>query len=167
MVKFDLTGQTFDTWNVTGPWERKGKRIYWHCECFICGAGKVIEAYQLKNDLAGACRACVERPGVNRTHGKSKSPEYRAYQAAKTRCTNPRQSYFEYWSGRGIEFRFSSFEEFLECVGPKPGKTYTLDRKDNDGHYEPGNVRWVTLDVQSKNKRAYKPRQKLSDILSS
>jgi len=42
------------------------------------------------------------------------------------------------------KFKFSSFEEFLAEVGKKPGSGYSIDRINNDGHYEPGNVRWAT-----------------------
>jgi hypothetical protein len=65
--------------------------------------------------------------------------EYDAYQSAKKRCMNPKHSRWPYYGGRGIEFRFRSFEEFFAALGPKPTPAHTLDRIDNDGHYEPGN----------------------------
>ena len=48
------------------------------------------------------------------------------------------------------------FECFLADVGPRPGPKYTLDRRNNDENYEPGNVRWVVWSVQNKNTRRSK-----------
>ena len=77
-----------------------------------------------------------------------------AYHGAKQRCTNPNHDSWKYYGGRGIEFRFTSFKQFLwDIGGPTPSPDHTLDRIDNDGHYEPGNVRWATRSVQAGNKR--------------
>lgn len=89
-------------------------------------------------------------------HGHAKhykrTPEYNAYIAAKQRCTNPNTKHYADYGGRGIEFRFSSFEEFFKCLGARPDN-HTLDRKDNDGHYEKGNVRWLLNKGQQRNRR--------------
>ena len=68
----------------------------------------------------------------------TKTPEWFAYVTAKTRCTNPNVEAFKHYGGRGIEFRFTSFKEFLTEVGlkPEPKNLYSLDRIDNNGHYE-------------------------------
>lgn len=78
-------------------------------------------------------------------------PEYGAYRRAKERCNNPNDPMYHRYGGRGILFLFSSFEEFIGHIGPKP-KGLTLDRIDNDGHYEAGNVRWATREQQNENK---------------
>jgi hypothetical protein len=74
-------------------------------------------------------------------HGGCGTPEYSAYTAAKTLCTNPKNPRWGQYGERGIEFRFSSFPSFLEHLGRRPtGKV--LDRIDRDGHFETGNVYW-------------------------
>jgi hypothetical protein len=95
----------------------------------------------------------------NRIHRMSHSPEERAYNAAKSRCLNPKAQAWKDYGGRGIEFRFTSFQQFFAELGPRP-EGMSLDRKDNDGHYEPGNVRWATPAVQLENRRSYRPRKK-------
>lgn len=88
---------------------------------------------------------------MRRTHGWSHTPEYQAYLDARKRCTDPSQSNYKWYGGRGIEFRFTSVEEFIAALGPRPSAIYSLNRINNDGHYEPGNVEWTTQDKQIQN----------------
>lgn len=83
--------------------------------------------------------------------GGQPSPEYQAYKNAKQRCTNPKNPTYPVYGGRGIEFRFSSFVEFIEHIGKKPSPELSLDRIDVNGHYEIGNVRWASREVQQNN----------------
>jgi len=55
------------------------------------------------------------------------------------------------WGGRGIQFKLPSFDDFMLALGPAPSKHYSLDRIDNNGHYELGNVRWATRSEQARN----------------
>lgn len=83
----------------------------------------------------------------------AKNPERIAYAQAKARCTNPRHRAWKDYGGRGVEFRFRSFRQFIRLLGPRPSRRHSLDRIDNDGHYEPGNVRWATPRQQARNRR--------------
>lgn len=85
-----------------------------------------------------------------------------AYMAARRRCNDSNNSGYKWYGGRGIEFRFKSFVEFIDHIGRKPSKEYSLDRIDNNGHYEIGNVRWATIDLQLKNRRVYGARNSMS-----
>jgi hypothetical protein len=91
----------------------------------------------------------------NYRHGKANSPEDRAYHNARSRCTNPKNPRFYCYGARGIEFRFTCLQELLEDIGERPSPEHTLDRKNNDGHYEPGNVRWATRSEQAKNRNPF------------
>jgi hypothetical protein len=79
--------------------------------------------------------------------------EYMAYHDAKRRCTNPyHETNKRNYKDRGIKFLFTSFEEFFKCLGPRPNNT-SLDRINNNGHYEPGNVRWASFRQQIINRQ--------------
>jgi len=86
------------------------------------------------------------------------TPEYQAYHDARYRCTNPSHPKWNDYGGRGIKFLFTSFEQFFEHIGKRPDGTsrMSLDRKENDGNYELGNVRWATREVQRRNQREQK-----------
>lgn len=72
------------------------------------------------------------------------------------RCTNPKNKDYHHYGGRGIRVCrewFDSFKTFIDDVGLRPLKLHSLDRKDNDGDYDPKNVRWATLNEQRNNYR--------------
>jgi hypothetical protein len=80
-------------------------------------------------------------------------------QGAKQRCQNSQNVGFKNYGARGIEFKFDSVDDFAQHVlsqcGHRPTKQHSIDRVDNNGHYEPGNLRWATREEQQRNKRAY------------
>lgn len=94
-----------------------------------------------------------------------KGPEYHAWRAAKARCFNKQHRSYKWYGGRGItmcaEWR-EDFRAFYDYIGPRPeepGKErnlLSLDRINNDGNYEPGNVRWATHKQQQNNRRQRK-----------
>lgn len=80
----------------------------------------------------------------------------------KQRCQVRSHCGFDQYGGRGIRIYpewtaygtgFPAFRDWIEAnLGPRPEK-HTLDRIDNDGHYEPGNLRWASLKEQCSNRR--------------
>jgi hypothetical protein len=96
-----------------------------------------------------------ERHGL--TSPNNLHPLYRIWQQMRWRCQRPGLRGYKNYGGRGIKVceRWELFSTFVEDVGPRPpgvGKggraLYSLDRIDNDGDYESGNVKWSTMKEQ-------------------
>lgn len=88
-----------------------------------------------------------------------RTPEYRCWAAIQSRCHNENDDGYEYYGARGVRVDDSwrgegGFERFLAYVGLRPSPQHSLDRyPNNDGNYEPGNVRWATRTEQMRNTR--------------
>ena len=84
------------------------------------------------------------------------SPERRAWVNMMDRCYRKTATAFSEYGGRGIavcdRWR-TSIENFLTDIGPRPSDAHSLDRKDVNGNYEPGNCRWATRSQQQRNRR--------------
>ena len=133
------------------------------CEC---GCGLPTELVKQTDPKRGMIkgepnRFLVGHSGVKKvTHGDCKSPEYAAWCHMVSRCSNPKDREWHNYGGRGIsvcnEWR-DSYESFLADVGRRPSRLHSLDRyPNNNGNYEPGNVRWATDKEQTRNKRTTK-----------
>ncbi len=131
----------------------KAQFAIYECEC-----GHVWEAQinNMKHSPNGLCRECSLK-----THGMSKNPSYKVWKTMRQRCQNPKNQKYEYYGGRGIAVH-DSFEDFMTYFNyisklehfREPG--YSIDRIDNDGDYEPGNLRWATKKEQCLNQRRTK-----------
>lgn len=120
---------------------------------------------------------------------KEKKVEYfmtKMYRLIKARIFNKDTNAYKNYGGRGIKMHqewvddFKAFEKYiLDTLGDRP-EDATIDRIDNEGNYEPGNLRWATAEIQGQNRRTtvlseesaavililhYKYKFKISEIL--
>lgn len=81
---------------------------------------------------------------------------YWAWKAMKQRCQNPRCKAYHNYGARGIKVceKWKQFEPFLAwALNNGYEKGLDLDRKDNDGDYEPSNCRWISRRDNINNRR--------------
>lgn len=156
----NLNGQRFGRLVAIGYADKNYRgQSQWLCKC-DCGALVIISASNLRENGGTKSCGCLHRDRTieaSTTHGeaprKRQTPEYATYCMAKTRCISITNPAYDRYGGRGIEFRFNSFDEFLQEMGRKPTPKHSIDRIDVNGHYEKGNVRWATPQEQCRNTR--------------
>ena len=120
----------------------------WLCGCY-CGnyrTARIVELMRSKV-VTLTCGKCYDR--------KKYPTEYNIWVTMNQRCYNKNTVDYPRYGGRGItvcrRWRHD-FLYFLEDVGFRPYTYMSLDRKNNDGNYEPENCRWATPIQQANNR---------------
>lgn len=129
---------------------------YWVCVC-DCGKSSVVRGSDLRNGNIKSCGCYAVDKSTK--HGLRNDPVYSLWNNIKERCYNQNNHKYPDYGGRGIAMypqwrdsvdAFFKYVSALPCYGEKG---YSINRIDNDGNYEPGNVKWSTDKEQANNKR--------------
>lgn len=160
--KLDLIGHVFGRLTVVDevPERTKYGQIKMVC---ICECGKItsVRKSDLRGGATSSCGCYQKQANVERntTHGLSRGSLYYIWSGIKKRCCNPTHHNYASYGGRGItvcERWLESFENFLEDMGEGYKKGLQIDRRDNDGNYEPSNCRWTTPQQNAQNRGSRK-----------
>ena len=142
--------------------QKMGKRIGSKIKCAFCGKIKFIPKRNPK--FCSPQCAGKSSPGTQSiTHGKTYSPEYAIWCHMKSRCGNSNHKDYKYYGGRGIKVCkrwLDSFENFFADMELRPSPKHSIDRINNNGNYKPSNCRWVTMDIQARNRRILTRRER-------
>jgi hypothetical protein len=133
----------------------------YHC---ACGTEAEVNRYNVRAGRQVSC-GCQRRESASArakrrvVHGQKGTKEYEAWRSMRSRCTDPGNPSYHRYGGRKITVHPAwdvaggdGFLSFLAEVGPAPSKAMSLDRINNDGNYEPGNVHWATAREQTNNR---------------
>lgn len=144
----------------------KWNKAVWLC---VCKCGKTIESTTQNlitgNTTSCGCEHSRLAAAAQYKHGMATSRLYAVWNMMISRCHNPKNKAYHNYGGRGIKvcdrWRFgengkTGFECFHEDIGERVTKGYSIDRVNNDGDYEPGNIRWATQKEQMNNTRRSK-----------
>ncbi len=142
--------------------------------CTKCGKQKLLSKFHndrlSKNGLKAACKECAncysrEYYYIHETERKNYSQKYRktligrlrmCFYFMRHRCNNSKNKRYKHYGGRGIKCLFKSSQEFVDYVLNElkiDPCGLIIDRIDNDGNYEKGNIRFVTIAENNRNKR--------------
>ena len=151
-----LVGRRFGSLEIVSRRaEGRSDKLRVEVKCDRCSRTHMALYHNIrKRPATKACRHCNGRQPVT-------VPQwlYQRCQAQKDRCMNPNSCNFEHYGARGIEFRFASVNEAARWIAENLGiasRALQIDRIDNDGHYEPGNLQWATRVAQMNNCRQSK-----------
>ncbi len=172
MSTIDIKGQRFGKLIIRERGISHDRKARWNCLC-DCGKTVTVRGDALRSGKTKSC-GCLQvdvQRARNTIHGEcprsGMTREYIAWRAMISRCTLVNGKEYEHYGGRGItvcdRWRHS-YQNFLSDMGRCP-KRMTLDRRNNDGNYEPGNCRWATYHEQALNKRPRNGKERHADII--
>lgn len=168
-------GQNFGTVTVIAEAGRdKRRQRYWTCRC-QCGRIWDVRDDVVRHGAPHRCGKAVRRVAnpveystrpVRARHGLTNTLEYKCWCNIRSRCENPDAHNYARYGGRGISLcdRWQVAENFVADMGLRPGPGYSIERRDNDGNYEPSNCYWATPAQQAAN-RSNANRVSLNGVL--
>ena len=150
----DITNQRFGKFiALKYKYCKKGEGAMWECIC-DCGKTAIVSGHNLRLGRIKSCGCLKHETAPHTIHNLSNTKIYNAYCAMIQRCYNENNKNYKDYGGRGIKICDEWLQDFMNFYNwaINNGKL-TIDRVDNNRGYEPNNCRWVTMKVQSMNRR--------------
>lgn len=158
VVVLDLVGQRYGRLTVIRLDEKNDtKRVKWLCKC-DCGNEKIVQQTHLRSGATTSC-GCYHKEKAkesNKTHNLTHTSLHNRWKAIKQRCFNPNNAGYKNYGGRGVKLcsEWLEFEAFYKwCIENGYKEEYQIDRIENDGNYEPNNVRFIPVKSNNRNRR--------------
>lgn len=152
--KFDLeSGDLVNRWRFIKDLGGYPRKCLWVCP--LCGKKKEVYLVNIRHGKQKSC-GCLRRVVRNPYY---KTRLYNTWDKIKQRCTNKNNDMYHHYGGRDIKMYKPwvnnpiKFIEYCMTLDEWDNNSLSIDRIDNDGNYEPGNVRWATNKIQARNKR--------------
>jgi len=157
-------GSRFERWTVlsVAPKEYGNHKVYL-CKC-DCGTERTVVGSSLRTGRSKSC-GCLNREAIaisnNKVHCEDiyhKHPLYIIWRGIKQRLFDKRHDAYKYYGGRGITMHpewindFKTFAQYIDTNLGERQPEMTLDRINNNSHYEPNNLRWATRKQQLENR---------------
>jgi hypothetical protein len=151
-----LNGMTFGNLVVLHRAGHRGKFAAWMCRC-TCGVERVVGGQHLRRGKIRSCNTNGHRWKIDRpiTLPAEYPSEHQSWSSMHERCGNPNHKKYNVYGGRGITIceRWDDFKNFMLDMGRKPDPKFTIERRDVNGNYEPGNCCWIARKDQGRNRR--------------
>ena len=166
----DITGKRFGKLVVVEMTEKRVNRhVVWRCVC-DCGNECFVRSTVLTTGRTKSCGCNLNKArknigNIRRTHGRSSEKIYFIWQGMRKRCSKEYHKNYKDYGGRGISVcnewndSFENFFDYVSQLEHYGEEGYSLDRIDNNGNYEPGNVKWSTQKEQCNNRRHKQKRK--------
>lgn len=174
-VKLINVGDIYGKWTVLEVISPSSK-----CQCACGKIGWIRNSWMVAGRITGGCHSCANkriRPG-SRVCNSDLPPKMYANLRTRAshaiaRCTDQSHPHWKYYGGRGIKVcaewvdDVGKFIDYLLGLEGHDDPSKVLDRIDNNGNYEPGNLRFASRSVSQKNKGPYRNRGRRRGTISA
>lgn len=161
-MSVDLKGLRFGKLVVLEEVQRPLHGRFWLCLC-DCGKKTITNSNRLTSGKTRSC-GCL-RANNSLVHGMYKHRLYKIWHAMRIRCNNPTNPNYRFYGAKGVAIceewqnSFTAFRDWALSHGY--ADNLSIDRIDPFGNYCPDNCRWVTMQIQYKNKRNMTKRKEI------